>query len=113
MQATKFEIRSKIWIEDKRGKVVFGLGRLRILEAVNRLGSLQVAARELKMSYRAIWSRIRASERLIGKSLLVSDNRGSRLTPLAITLLKQFRRIQVIVEKESDEIYDSLMSDRF
>jgi molybdate transport system regulatory protein len=39
-----FRIRSKIWVEDANGKVVFGLGRYRILEAVQRLGSLQAAA---------------------------------------------------------------------
>ena len=41
-----------------------------------------------------------------------SDNMGSRLTPLARSLLKQFRRLQAIVEKESDEVYDSLIADR-
>ena len=35
-----FRIKSKIWVEDDKGKVVFGLGRYRILEAVRRLGSL-------------------------------------------------------------------------
>jgi molybdate transport system regulatory protein len=50
-----FHIRSKIWAEEANGKVVLGLGRCRILEALQRLGSLQAAAQELKMSYRAIW----------------------------------------------------------
>jgi molybdate transport system regulatory protein len=49
-----FHIRSKIWVEGANGNVVFGLGRYRILEAVQRLGSLQAAAQELKMSCRAI-----------------------------------------------------------
>ncbi len=112
MHADQFKIRSKVWVEDTRGQVVFGLGRFRILETVDRLGSLQAAAKELKMSYRAIWSRIKASEERIGKPLLISDNRGSRMTPFAESLVKQFRRLQAIVEKESDEVYDSLMADR-
>jgi molybdate transport system regulatory protein len=112
MQAPTFKIRSKVWVENEKGKVVFGLGRVRILDTVDRLGSLQAAAKELKMSYRAIWSRIRASEERIGKPLLTRDNRGSRLTPLANALVKEFRRLQAIVEKESDEVYVSLMADR-
>jgi molybdate transport system regulatory protein len=112
MQAPIFKIRSKVWVENEKGKVVFGLGRVRILDTVDRLGSLQAAAKELKMSYRAIWSRIRASEERIGKPLVLSDNMGSRLTPMAKSLVKQFRRLQAIVEKESDEVYDSLMADR-
>ena len=57
-----FYVRSKIWIEDSRGKVIFGLGRYRILDAISRLGSMHAAAKELHMSYRAVWMRVRASE---------------------------------------------------
>lgn len=106
-----YHIRSKLWIEDAEGKVVFGLGRYRILDAIERLGSLQAAARDLRMSYRAVWCRIKASEERLGKPLVVREGRGSRLTPLASKLMKQFRRIQTVVEKESDEIYDELMND--
>jgi molybdate transport system regulatory protein len=105
-----FHIRSKIWVEDARGKVVFGLGRYRMLEAVQRLGSLQAAAKELKMSYRAIWARISATERRLGKPLLIRTPAGSRLTPLGETLLKQFRRILQIVESESNDVYNDLMA---
>ena len=112
MPTSMFKIRSKVWVENEEGNVVFGLGRFRILDTVDRLGSLQAAAKELKMSYRAIWSRIRASEERLGKTLLISDNRGSRMTPLGRDLVKEFRRLQTIVEKESDEVYDSLMADR-
>jgi len=105
-----FHIRSKIWVEDADRKVVFGLGRYRILEAVQRLGSLQAAAQELKMSYRAIWARISATEQRLGKPLLIRDPHGSRLTPLGEILLKQFQRLLKTVEKESDEVYDNLMA---
>ncbi len=106
-----FHIRSKIWIEDQNGKAIFGLGRYRILDAVQRLGSLQAAAKELKMSYRAIWGRITATEKRIGKPLLIKDSHGSRLTPLAEALIKQFRRIRVIVESEADEAFDDIMAE--
>ena len=106
-----FCMRSKIWIEDQNGKAVFGLGRYRILDAVRRLGSLQAASRELKMSYRAIWGRITATEKRIGKPLLIKDSQGSRLTPLAEALLKQFRRMRVIVESEADEAFNDLMAE--
>jgi molybdate transport system regulatory protein len=105
-----FHIRSKIWVEDANGNVVFGLGRYRILEAVQRLGSLQAAAQELKMSYRAIWARISATEARLGKPLLIRDPHGSRLTPLGETLLKQFHRLLKVVESESDTVYDDLMA---
>jgi molybdate transport system regulatory protein len=106
-----YHIRSKLWIEDDQGQVVFGLGRYRILDAIDRLGSLHAAAKDLRMSYRAVWCRVRASEERLGNPLVIREGRGSALTPLALKLMKQFRRIQSVVEKESDEVYADLMSD--
>ena len=105
-----FVIRNKIWIEDNQGNVVFGLGRYRMLDAIQRTGSLQAAASEMKMSYKALWLRIRASEGRMGKPLVVRKGRGSGLTPFAENLMKQFRRLQLIVHQESDEVYDNLIS---
>lgn len=79
-RCSPFRIKSIIWIEETNGKVVFGLGRYRILKAVRRLGSLQAAAQELKMSCRALWGRVRAIEERLGKPLLIRDPQGSRLT---------------------------------
>ena len=112
MNAPPYLIRTKVWIQNPDGKVVFGLGRYRILKAVQDTGSLQAAAKELKMSYRAVWMRIRASERRIGRELVVRDGKGSRLTPFAKNLMKQYKRLLSILEKESDEVYQHLMSDK-
>lgn len=105
-----FVIRSKIWIEDGQGEVVFGPGRYRILEAVDRLQSLQAAAKELKMSYRAVWCRIKISEERLGKPLVTREGRGSRLTPFARELMTAFQGIQVKVRDESDAVFATLMS---
>jgi molybdate transport system regulatory protein len=106
-----FSVRSKIWIEDSRGKVIFGLGRYRILDAIRRTGSMQAAAKELHMSYRAVWMRVRSSEKRIGKELIVRDGRGSRLTAFAENLMKQYRRLQSVIQTETDEVYESLITD--
>ncbi len=106
----KYVVRAKIWIENEHGSVVFGEGRYRILEVVDRLRSLQGAANELKMSYRAVWGRIKASEDRIGHPLVVREGKGSRLTPFARQLMTRFRKLQKNVRKESDGMYADLMS---
>ena len=111
-EKTAFAIRSKIWIEDAEGNIVFGLGRYRILDMIRRLGSMHAVAKELRMSYRAVWMRVRTSEERIGKPLVVREGKGSMLTPFAENLIKQFKRLHTIVEAESDEVYSSLMSDQ-
>ena len=106
-----FRIRSKIWIEDGSGKVVFGLGRFRILSAIERCGSINAAAKELKMSYRAIWGKIKTTEEALGQPLLVkcaggSAGGGSALTPLAESLLERFGRMHSQVNEQADLFFD-------
>jgi molybdate transport system regulatory protein len=103
-------VRSKIWIEDGTGNVVFGLGRLRMLEAVKAHGSLHAAARELGMGYRALWARLHATEERLNAPLLVkrqggSAGGGSALTPLAERLVEEFRRIHREVERTTDMLF--------
>jgi molybdate transport system regulatory protein len=110
-ESAAFFVRSKIWIEDSSGKVIFGLGRYRILDAISRLGSMHAAAKELHMSYRAVWMRVRSSEKRIGKKLIVRDGKGSCLTPFAVNLMKQYRRLLTVIKTETDEVYETLITD--
>lgn len=102
---TEFIVHSKVWIEDKRGGAVFGAGRYAILEAVERLRSFQAAAKELKMSYRAVWCRIKVSEERLGKALVVRDGRGTKLTPFARELMTAFLDMESRVRREADTAF--------
>jgi molybdate transport system regulatory protein len=106
-----FAIRSKIWIEDADGNVVFGMGRYRMLAAIRDTGSLNATAKALKMSYRAVWMRIRTSEERLGKTLVETQGNGSRLTPFAERLMKQFDKLHAQVNHQSDDFFADLMSD--
>ncbi len=104
-------IRSKIWIENDSGKVVFGLGRFKIFEAIQRSGSIQAAAKELKMSYRAVWGRIKATEERIGKQMLIrnvggASGGGSKLTPFAKMLVEQFQQLHKNILTQSDDLFE-------
>jgi len=108
--------RSKVWLQDQTGEVVFGFGRVRILEAIEKHGSINAAAKELKMGYRAVWARISATEKRLGKQLLVrqaggSLGGGSQLTPLAKELVRNFKKVQVSVETMTNELFSNLMGD--
>lgn len=106
-----FHVYSKVWIEDESGNVIFGLGRLKIIETISRLGSIQAAAKELKMSYRAVWGKIRATEKGLDQPLLVrsiggSSGGGSQLTPFAQALVERFRKLHRRVMAESDRQFE-------
>lgn len=106
-----FYMRSKIWIEDDDGKVIFGLGRFRILSAIERCGSINAASKELKMGYRAIWGKIKATEEGLGEPLLTRSaggkkGGGSELTPVAKSLLSHFAEVHKHVIKEADSFFE-------
>jgi molybdate transport system regulatory protein len=105
----KFVVRTKIWIEAEDGKVAFGLGRFRILEAIDRLGSMNLAAAELAMSYRSVWCRIRESEERIGRKLVVRKGQGSTLTPFARDLMQQFKELNRKLQEDADIIFGNLL----
>lgn len=87
-------VRLHLWLEAEDG-VAFGMGRLLLLEAVERVGSLKGAAEELGMSYRAAWGKLKSTEEALGQKLLekASSNRaGYQLTPLGRELTALFKQ---------------------
>lgn len=84
-------LRVHLWLESGGG-MLFGLGRIQLLELVQRLGSLNQAAKALGMSYRAAWGRIKSTEEALGEPLLIkaSGRKGYELSPLAESLLAEF-----------------------
>lgn len=113
---SRLTVRSKIWIEDENGEVVFGSGRLRILSAVEKTGSILAAAKALKMSYRAVWGKIKATEERLGQPLLERRTGGSRgggseLTPFAKALTESFRRLENLSRTTSDTLFQSVVLD--
>ncbi len=117
-KSPSLHIRSKIWIEDESGNVVFGLGRLRILDAIHRLGSINGAAKELKMGYRAVWGRIKATEERLNRPLLFrniggSAGGGSQLTPFALSLVEHFKKLHHRIISESDTAFEKNMAPHF
>ena len=103
------EIKVKFWIENK-GEVVLGMGKIALLLAVDRLGSIQRAADQFGMSYRHAWGAIkkierRAGFRMVETKLGGNEGGGAKLTPrgkafaqVTDSLLKD---LQKTVEKRS------------
>ncbi|MFO7712962.1 winged helix-turn-helix domain-containing protein [Desulfosarcina sp.] len=109
---TKIIVKSKVWLEDHQGRIIFGLGRMRILRAIERCGSLNAAAKHLKMSYRAVWGKIKVTEAALGRPLLVksqggSTGGGSILTPYAHTLMERYLALSRLIDTQADHLFES------
>ncbi|MBW2053092.1 MAG: LysR family transcriptional regulator [Deltaproteobacteria bacterium] len=104
------QIKSKFWIEDGKGRPVFGHGRRIILERIDELGSIRAAAIDLKMSYRAVWGKIKAAEERLGIKLIETfpgggKKRGALLTPEAREFLQMFQQLQDQGNAQADVLF--------
>lgn len=107
------EIRSKLWIESK-GEPVFGRGRMMLLRAIEKNGSINQAAKEINISYRRAWSYIKAMEERLGIRLVErqaggKDGGGAVLTDDARIFLGKYealdRGITEIVNERFKNIF--------
>ncbi|MBI2907682.1 MAG: LysR family transcriptional regulator [Chloroflexi bacterium] len=90
------EPRSKIWIEQD-GDVVLSDWRIKLLEAIDRTGSLAKAADEMGVPYRSAWQRLKESEERLRVRLVDTQSGGavgggSVLTEAAHDLVRRYRR---------------------
>ena len=91
-------VKLKVWLEADDGSPVMGEGTARLLQLVDEHGSLNRAAQEMRMSYRAAWGLLQELEQRLGYPLLErqaggSHGGGSRLTPKGRELLEAFGRL--------------------
>ena len=109
-----YKLQTKIWIADPSGHVIFGMGRVKILEAIERYGSINAAAQHLKMSYRGVWGKIKATEERLGKRLIVrkaggTKGGGSELTAYARNIIIEFKALHRQILKVSDQQFDKTL----
>ncbi len=73
----RFYPRFKCWISSDKARGVFGDGKYRLLEAIDRNGSLTEACKSLGISYRKAWGDLRKLEGSVGVAFL-ERHRGGR-----------------------------------
>lgn len=94
-------LRLHLWLEDENGEG-FGSGRIELLRRVEECGSLNRAAKELGMSYRAAWGKLKKVERTVGLSLVEASGAkrdGGRLSAEGRALVACFEHWQADVER--------------
>ena len=91
------KIDGRFWLT-KEGQSFLGAGRIELLERIDQVGSINAAAKEMKMSYKAAWERINgmnalADQPLIERSTGGRGGGGTKLTPYAHELIATFHRL--------------------
>ena len=76
-----------------------GPGKVALLEAIEREGSLSVAARSIEMSYRRAWNLLDDLNRSFAQTVVSTavggvQGGGARLTDFGLALVKAFRALE-------------------
>ena len=102
------KIAYKIWL-DSNGKA-FGDGPYELLRRVRKTHSLHQAAFQMGMSYSKAWQLIRSLEERLGIALLERKTGGragggSKITPEARGLMKQYGQFRKETEKALTKLF--------
>jgi len=95
------------------GSIAIGPGRITLLEAIDRTGSISAAARQLKMSYRRAWLLVNDTNNALKKPAVTSSEGGasgggSKLTETGQALIRHYRNIELIAAQAAKADIDAL-----
>lgn len=113
MKGLKTKPNYKIWLE-KNDDIVFGSGRLELLILIKKHGSISKAAKELSMSYRAAWGRLKVSEKRLGRKLLKvrsggAQGGGAELTTYANELIDKYQRFLRLADSSIQSAFNKTL----
>lgn len=112
MKTRSFKLRSRQWIVDEHNRIIIGEGRRDILENIQKTGSLNKTAKIMKMSYKGVWSKIKATEKYLNFRIVHTDRKeGSRLTNEGKELLSRYNLLKKKCLEEDNRIFKSIFSE--
>lgn len=107
------EVRSKIWLT-VGGEPVFGNGRKALLNAIDKLGSINKAAKEINISYRKALSYIQAMEQRLGTKLVERKTGGLHGGGASLTKeAKEFQKKYELLKDGLNEMLDNKFREVF
>jgi len=105
----KLRLKSSQWIVDEHDNAIIGEGRMEILDNIEKTGSINQTAKMMKMSYKAVWSKIKATEKHLNTIVVHTDRKeGSRLSTEGKELLEKYRLLKKECLSADDSIFNTI-----
>ncbi len=109
MSGIHTHVRLSFYNDYEKDSLGFGTGMVRLLEIVERTGSIRQACQEMGMAYSKSWKILKKTEEEFGVSLLERDGRrGSRLTEAARALLRDYHEVLTAARAAAETRYREL-----
>ena len=106
-------VKTKTWIANKEGEILFGKGKTELLECIDKTGSILKAAGVMGINYKKAWVHLDTLQTNAGEELVIkrqgrSKTSGTRLTERARELMKNFELLQKDVEEFANKRFKEL-----
>ena len=106
-----FKLKSRHWIVDEHDQIIIGEGRKEILETIEKTGSINQTSKIMKMSYKGVWSKIKATEKHLNQNIVHADRQeGTHLTRQGKELLEQYKELEKNCMASDDKIFEKIFS---
>ncbi|PAF52205.1 LysR family transcriptional regulator [Helicobacter sp. 13S00477-4] len=111
------EAKIKIWLEDEKGKMIFGDGKANLLLKIDELGSISKAASACGIDYKKAWNHIDVLEQSIKEVIIKKKGGryggGSELTLKGKELVSSYKKLREILNKECQKYYEKIFDIKF
>src|SRR5690554_5443682 len=93
-------INARFWLKSIEQTAYLGIGRVKLLENIAEFGSINQAAKQMKMSYKKAWKLIDEMNSLHADQPLVISEKGGKagggtqLTALGNFYIQEFRQLE-------------------
>lgn len=93
------QIHARFWIIGNDEKGYLGVGKVRLMELIDELGSISRAAKTLGMSYKRAWSLIEEVNKIGSRPYVIKEVGGAggghaRLTDAGREAIRQYRELE-------------------
>ncbi|WP_043445694.1 winged helix-turn-helix domain-containing protein [Halotalea alkalilenta] len=94
-------------------ELTLGSGKMDLLEAIERHGSISAASRSMGLSYKKAWQLVETMNRCLVEPVVVTSSGGhqrggARLTPFGIALLARLRALSLHLDEVARDELDAL-----
>lgn len=112
-KSSRLYVKTKTWIENQDGELLFGKGKTDILESISSEGSIAKAAEKLDMNYKKAWTHVKILQKNLDDVLVESqkgagEQGGSKLTPKADEFIDSYKQLQEEIEAYANERFKEL-----
>lgn len=106
-------VKTKTWIENSKGELLFGKGKTEVLDIISKSGSIKSASEILDMNYKKCWNHLKILQRNLDDDLFETrqgggDQAGTTLKPRAYELINAYKQLEKDIEEFANKRFKEL-----